>query len=226
VGTHRRISAAPSNPCAANADGRAGRAGREGWVGLDSPIDRPTDPSPRAVKGARRQFPLRSSGLRGVAARVGGFCSIAAPIFLRAGRNGQRASRGLYIGDSHGVAEPRHAPSPLTPLSRLAAPHTGEGATLGEGGIPMSQIAPAVGTSPARRLRRPAAGSCGSIRFMPGTLPRACDGTRDREPKAFALARPTPSYRVPGFLAPRARVSAFSANRRGRARNNQRKAPQ
>jgi hypothetical protein len=31
----------------------------------------------------------------------------------------------------------------------------------------MSQIAPAVGTSPARRLRRLVAGGCGSIRFIP-----------------------------------------------------------
>jgi hypothetical protein len=167
VGTHRRISAARSNPCAANAGGPTGRARREGWVGLDSKIDRPTDPSPRAVKGARRQFPLRSSGFQGVAARVGGFCSVAAPISLRAGRNGQRASRGLYIGDSHGVAEPRHALPPLTAPPRQLAPHTVEGATLGQEGIPMSQIAPAMGMAPARRLRRPAAGGCGSIRLIP-----------------------------------------------------------
>jgi hypothetical protein len=163
VGTHRRISAARSNPCAANAGGPTGRARREGWVGLDSKIDRPTDPSPRAVKGARRQFPLRSSGFQGVAARVGGFYSVAAPISLRAGRNGQRASRGLYIGDSHGVAEPRHALPPLTAPPRQLAPCTAEGATLGQRGIPMIEIAPAVGTAPARRLRRPAADRGGSV---------------------------------------------------------------
>jgi hypothetical protein len=94
VGTHRRISAAPSNPCAANANGRTGRAGRDaaasslevrcvpatpaaGGYPRDlslpaavcggarrtaedtSPIDRPTDPSPRTVKGAMASDPLR-----------------------------------------------------------------------------------------------------------------------------------------------------------------------
>jgi hypothetical protein len=202
VGTHRRISAAPSNPRAANADER-GRVGcpitRDAGA---SSIDRPTDPSPWAVIGARRQFPLRCSGLRGVAARVGGFCSAAAPIFLRAGLNGQHASRVLYIGDFHAVPEPRHAPSALTPPFRKVPRRTARGATLGQGGIPMSQIAPAVGTAPARRLRR-AGGhlkprGCGSIRLIPIAL-FTCQSPRAARVPLLAYLRP---IRAPSRGAP------------------------
>jgi hypothetical protein len=208
VGTHRRISAAPASPSAnapeVQTGGRTTRVRRAAPLAVArdarstvSLIGRPVDPSPRAVKGARRQFPLRSSGLRGVAARipVAAAPNFLAPICLRTGHNGQRASRGLYIGNSHGMAEPRHAPAALTVLSRQAASHTPEGATLGQGGIPMSQIAPAVGTAPARRLRRPAAGGCGSEQFMGGALLASRAGALDRRanpshhPATVAIAR-------------------------------------
>jgi hypothetical protein len=103
VGTHRRISAVPSNPCAANAVGRTGRAAGS------SPIDRPTDPSPRAVKGPRRQAPLRRFGFRGVAVgplrprRQFSFERAVAAI-SRPGRNVHRAPRGLDIPDSYAGA--------------------------------------------------------------------------------------------------------------------------
>jgi hypothetical protein len=200
VGTHRRISAAPPDPCAANADGRPGRT--RGHAGA-SPIDRPTDPSPRAVKGPRRQAPLRRSGLRGVAARIP---VAAAPIFLRAGRKGQRASRVLYIGNSHDVAEPGLACPSLTPLSRQVAWRTAKGATLGQGGIPMSQIAPAVGTAPARRLRRLVAGGCGSIRFIRRTLRRPREASVDRRAvvkTAFASHHPATAATGRSRSAPR-----------------------
>jgi hypothetical protein len=202
VGTHRRISAAPSGADAAAADvaTRIFRAAsltvgcharRRGWVGLDSNIDRPVDPSPRAVKGPRRQAPLRRFGLQGVAVgplrpRRQFSVERAVADSSPSGRKGQRASRVLYIGNSHDVAELGLACPSLTPLSRQVAWRTAEGATLGQGGIPMSQIAPAVGTAPARRLRR-AAGGCGSIRRLPAAVGWRRD--RSHHPATAATGR-------------------------------------
>jgi hypothetical protein len=88
-------------------------------------------------------------------------------------------------------ARPSFAPSAAGPRAGLVAPGRGvcaqpapgasRRAILGAGGeVPMSQIAPAVGTAPARRLRRPATGGCGSEQFMPGALLASCGGALDR----------------------------------------------
>lgn len=79
-----------------------------------------------------------------------------------------RGARPSFLRPRRGVAEPRHASSPpLTPLPRQMPSRISQGASLGQGGIPMSQIALAVGTAPARRLKRPAADGCGSIKSLP-----------------------------------------------------------
>jgi hypothetical protein len=223
VGTHRRISHAPSSAgvAAVHAGERCTSAtplagGYPRVVSLPAavcggirltakdtpPIDRPVDPSPRAVKGATALSPSPALWPPRRRGRVGGSYSIAAPICLRAGRNGQRASRVLYIGEFHGVAEPRHARPPLTPLSHQLAPHIAEGATLGQGGIPMSQIALVVGAAPARRLRR-AGGhlkprACGSIRLIPIAL-FTCQSPRAARVPLPAYLRP---IRAPSRGAP------------------------
>jgi hypothetical protein len=103
----------------------------------------------RAVKGGQGFYFL--SGLVPGASRLPLRCRGARPSFARRG-----------AGPRGAVAEPRCARGALSALARPRR------AILGAGGeIPMSQIAPAVGTSPARRLRRLVAGGCGSIRFIP-----------------------------------------------------------
>jgi hypothetical protein len=200
VGKHRRISAAPSSPCAANAGGCTGRGRSASTLTVArearstvSPIGCRAGgvfiPIRTAAKEPRRHSPLRRFGLRGVAVGWVGSVRSRRPVFPCNGRNGQLALGDLDIVDSHGVAEPRHTPPPLTPLSRQAASHTAEGATLGLGGIPMSQIAPAVGTAPARRLRRPVADRCSSIEFIPATVRRRCDGSHHPASAAIATSR-------------------------------------
>jgi hypothetical protein len=103
----------------------------------------------RAVKGGQGFYFL--SGLVPRASRLPLRCRGARPSFARRG-----------AGPLGAVAEPRCARGALSALARPRR------AILGAGGeIPMSQIAPAVGTTPARRLRRLVAGGCGSIRFIP-----------------------------------------------------------
>jgi hypothetical protein len=106
----------------------------------------------RAVNGGQGFYFL--SGLVPRASRLPLRCRGARPSFARRG-----------AGPRGAVAEPQRASSALLPpaggwvLNRAILDGGGE--------IPMSQIAPAVGTSPARRLRRLVAGGCGSIRFIP-----------------------------------------------------------
>ena len=124
---HRRISRAPSSLRRSWTFGRTGRLrgpirsaevqacsaeflehGVRDACSTFSSIDRPADPSPRAVRGAQAQVPSPawSPGRRGQTP------SAAAPIFLRpdvtsisrSGRSGQLALGGLYIRDSHAGA--------------------------------------------------------------------------------------------------------------------------
>jgi hypothetical protein len=112
VGKHRRISAAPSSPCAAN-------AGVRSTAPRHPEIDRPVDPSPRAVKGAKAQAPLRALWSR---VRRGSSPGPRRPFFRerdvaamsRPGRNVHRAPRGLDIPDSYAGAT---LPSPGCPLN-------------------------------------------------------------------------------------------------------------
>ena len=63
----------------------------------------------------------------------------------------------------------------------------------------MNQITAAVGTSPARRIKRPAAGGCGSIRFIPiavfsfqeSSAARAADGGCP-SPRSRLASEPAP----------------------------------
>ena len=101
MGKHRRISPGPSSaslPAAVSCRIRV--------TAKDAPpIDRPADPSPRAVKGAQAQVPSPawSPGRRGQTP------SAAAPIFSRpdvtsisrSGRSGQLSLSLLYIPDFH-----------------------------------------------------------------------------------------------------------------------------
>jgi hypothetical protein len=122
--------------------------------------------------------PSPSPGLHGAAAG-GWVLLIAAPSFSRTGRSGHLPLSLLYILGSRGVAGAKRASFARGGRVFNLAPR--RRAILGVGEeIPMSQIAPAVGTAPARRLRRPVAGSCGSIEFIPGTLRRAWDGSLAR----------------------------------------------
>ena len=134
-------------------------------------------------RGPRREF---LSGLApGAPWRAGGSRSPGArPSFARPA-----------VSPRAGLAEPGHAAPArggrvLNLASRQLPPRTAQGATLGQGGIPMSQIAPAVGTAPARRLRRLAADGCGSEQFIPGALLESCDGTPDRAAHRGRGARP------------------------------------
>jgi hypothetical protein len=84
--------------------------------------------------------------------------------------------------------------------------------------IPMSRTALAVGIVPARRPGCPVARRCSSIRFIPGTLRRPCDGTlargtargklnpagREITPEAQLTDR---AGRAPVFAAPQAASS-------------------
>jgi hypothetical protein len=74
---------------------------------------------------------------------------------------------------------------------------TAKGAILGQGGIPMSQTAPAVGASPARRLERLAGEGCSSIESIPGTLLTPWDGLVARRRTA------SESFREPAALGGR-----------------------
>ena len=138
-------------------------------------IGRPPHTPWRAVKGGRGSSPSPAwpPGRRGLSLGRGARPSFARPA----------------VGPRGGLAEPKHTPCWLPPP---AAGGVLNRAILGAGEeIPMSQIAPAVGTAPARRLKRPAAGGCGSIRFTPSTLRAAWDGTLDHAPHRGRGARPS-----------------------------------
>ena len=115
----------------------------------------------RAVKGGPRlNYPLWPS-LLGVAASPG------------------RGARPSFLRPRCAAAEPKHAP--CSAPCWLPAPAPRRGAILvADSTIPMNQTALTVGTAPARRLERPAADRCASIKCMPGTVRRRCDGTLDR----------------------------------------------
>jgi hypothetical protein len=106
-----------------------------------------------------------------------------------------RGARPSFPRPRRAAGEPRHAAPArggrvLNLASRQLPPRTAQGATLGQGGIPMSQIAPAVGTAPARRLGRPAAGGCGSEQFRRGELLASRNSKRDRAAHRDHGARP------------------------------------
>ena len=138
-------------------------------------------------RGPRREF---LSGLApGASRRAGGSCSPGArPSFARPA-----------VSPRAGLAEPGHAASArggrvLNLASRQAAPRSPQRAILSAGEeIPMSQIAPAVGTAPARRLRRPAA-----HRYAPLTLPGGAP--RHARPRGALLFR---CQKSPGQLRPK-----------------------
>jgi len=115
-----------------------------------------------------------------------------------------RGARPSFPRPRRAAGEPRHAAPArggrvLNLASRQLPPRTAQGATLGQGGIPMSQIAPAVGTAPARRLGRPAAGGCGSIELTPAAAGHHCDAALDRHANPShhpATAATAPSRRA------------------------------
>ena len=194
-----------------------------GWVGSDSNIGR----SPHTPGG-------RSKGGQGL--------SILSGLAPWASRLPGRGARPSLRSPCVVAAEPRHA------ACWHPAPAPRRGAILvAESTSPMSQAALTVGTVPARRPGRPVARRCSSIKSIPGTLLRPCDGTRDcransshhpataatatsrsapRPPNhsgMAAFARPTHSCRGVGgcsILARWARVSAIAPNLRGSAEHH------
>jgi len=153
-------------------------------------LERRLDPSRRCLRGTliRRDPSRRFPPLQGVAAVP----SVAAPT--------------LFVLAARGAGQPKGA------SCSLPAPAGGwvlNRAILGTGGeVPMSQIAPAVATATARRLKRPAADRCGSIELMPATVGRRCDGTLDRRARAG------------GSLIPHQATAATGRSRRALATSN------
>ena len=148
MGKHRRIWRAPSSPSSNAVRAHVGERtsgarraapltvachARRGWVGLDSNIDRPEDPSPRAVKGAQATVPSPawSPGRRGVGGSS--IACAASPIFSRTGLNVHRAPRGLYISDSHAGA------THLSPRCYLGMDPRPPGVTTGDFGETLSE---------------------------------------------------------------------------------------
>jgi len=134
VGKHRRISAAPSDPCAANADGCTPSARREAPLAVArdarstvSEIDRPVDPSPRTVNGGQGSSP--SPGLASGAPRLPG--------------------RG-----AHFFAEP-HSYRTSRPHRYLCCGHTGQVLASSPGvSCVLIQAADPIGLTPATPRRR------------------------------------------------------------------------
>ncbi len=118
---HRRISGVPSSAARAQVGvrstsvrvlhfalgvNRPGKVGGGFWVARDKQIDRPVDPSPRAVKGATASSPspaLWSPGRRGRADR---FLLAAAPVFsppTGVGQTVHNPARGVDMPDRLGL---------------------------------------------------------------------------------------------------------------------------
>jgi hypothetical protein len=206
VGKHRRISAAPSDPCAANADGCIRSARREALLAVArdarstvSEIDRPVDPSPRTVNGGQGSSP--SPGLAsGAPRRVGGSCSPGAHFF----------------------AEP-HSYRTSRPHRYLCCGHTGQvlASSPGVSCVLIQAADPIALTSATPRRRRDRSHHPATAAAPP--LRSALAKSNHSDMAAFA--RSDHPCRVPGSVARRARVSAFSPDSRGQARNSHRKAP-
>jgi hypothetical protein len=166
---------------------RRRHARRRGWVRLDSSdIGRRVGGvlihRRRAVIGGQGSSPSPGPLASGASRRVGGSrLPGARPSFARlaVGPRAAAAPASAAVGPWPKRPTSRSKTGAYCPGSALR-----HGAILGAGEqIPMSQIAPAVGTAPAGRLRRPAAGGCGSVELTPVNVGGRRAATLDRRAK-------------------------------------------